>query len=127
MIKLPPQLKNQYDQLVETEQRLRSFTAQKSQWEMQKASIENSIAELETAKQTNPDTPIYKNAGAILIKVNSIDKILEELKEKNELLDMRMKTVTKQIERISEQYESMKDKFQKAIQQMSQSPDFQPM
>ncbi|MHA1694720.1 MAG: prefoldin subunit beta [Candidatus Helarchaeota archaeon] len=125
MMKLPPQLKNQYEQLIQTEQRIRTFNSQKSQWEIQKATIENAISELETTKEKNPNTEVYKNAGAILIKVNDIDKAIQDLKEKEELLNMRLKTVNKQIERINQQYEAMKDKFQKSIQQFTQPQDFQ--
>lgn len=124
-VRLSPQLKNQYDQLVQAEQRIRSFTTQREQWELQKASIENAVNELTAVKEKDPNTAVYKNAGAVLIKVPDIDKVMEELKEKKELLEMRIKTVTKQLERISQQYESMKEKFSQAVQQMNQPQDFQ--
>lgn len=123
-MRLPPQLKNQYDQLVQAEQRLRTFSSQKTQLEVQKATIETALSELEKAKETNPDVPVYKNAGAVMIKATKLDDVLEELKEKQELIEMRLKTVTKQIERINTQYEQMRQQFQQSIQQMSQSQDF---
>ncbi|TFF88670.1 MAG: hypothetical protein EU549_02580 [Promethearchaeota archaeon] len=125
MMRLPPQLKNQYDQLIQTEQRIRQFNSQRNQWELQKATLENAISELEEAKEKNPDVEIYKNAGAILIESPNIDELLEELKEKEELLTMRLKTVKKQIDRVSQQYEQMKQKFQQSVQQMSQGQNFQ--
>ncbi|MBD3230655.1 MAG: hypothetical protein GF329_20920 [Candidatus Lokiarchaeota archaeon] len=124
-MRLPPQLKNQYEQLIQTEQRIRQFNSQRNQWELQKATIENAITELEKAQEENPEVEIYKNAGAILIQTPDLEKVLEELKEKEELLTMRLKTVTKQIERVSQQYEQMKQKFQQSVQQMSQGQNFQ--
>ncbi|MHA1231897.1 MAG: prefoldin subunit [Candidatus Helarchaeota archaeon] len=125
MIRLPPQLKNQYEQLVQTEQRLMTITSQKTNWERQKLSIENAISELEAALEKDPNAEVYKSAGAVLIKVLDVKKVLEELKEKEELISMRLKTVNKQIERIKQQYDSMKEKFQQSLQQFSQSQDFQ--
>ncbi|MHA1268677.1 MAG: prefoldin subunit beta [Candidatus Helarchaeota archaeon] len=127
MINLPPQLKNQYEQLVATAQRMNSFRDQKDQLEFQKMQLENAISELESAKDKNPDVEVYKNSGAILIKVSDIDTFLNELKEKNELIDMRLKTVSKQIERISQQYKSMNEKLQQSMQRLNQSQDLQPM
>ena len=124
MMRLPPQLQAQYDDLVNVEQSLRTIINQQGQMKHQKSMIENAISEIEATKEINPDTTIYKSAGVILIKVPDMDKTLEELKEKEELLNIRITTLDKQIKRLEQTLNTKREQFKQAAQQMTQAQDF---
>jgi len=125
MIKLPPQLQNQYRELENARQTSIRIAADINRLEIQKVSVENAITELEKALEKEQNPIIYKNAGVILIRAPDAKKILEELKEKNELLEMRLKSRRKQLERVNEQIQTMSNRLTQALQQLRQSQDFQ--
>jgi prefoldin beta subunit len=72
------------------QQRLTLFNAQKQQFQMQLAEVENALAELVKAKP-----PIYKMVGELLIEKKP-DELKKELEEHKVELDIRVKSLDKQ-------------------------------
>jgi prefoldin beta subunit len=72
------------------QQRLSLFSAQKQQFQMQLAEVENALAELVKAKP-----PIYKMVGELLIEKKP-DELKKELEEHKVELDIRVKSLDKQ-------------------------------
>jgi len=72
------------------QQRLSLFSAQKQQFQMQLAEVENALAELVKAKP-----PIYKMVGELLIEKKP-DELKKELEEHKTELDIRVKSLDKQ-------------------------------
>jgi prefoldin beta subunit len=57
---------------------------------------------------------VYKSLGAILVK-STRKKLIEELTERKELLDMRIKVITKQQSRTEEQLKELQQRVQQRL------------
>ncbi|MBN1323844.1 MAG: prefoldin subunit beta [Methanotrichaceae archaeon] len=110
---LPPQLQNQLAQLQQLQQQGQALISQKSQIEIMVKEIEAALKELETAAD---DQIIYKSVGDILIKAEKA-KVLEDLTEKKDVMDLRLKTMAKQEERIQSRFTQLQDQLKQALGQ----------
>jgi len=66
----------------------------------------------ELSKTENP--VVYKSIGSILIKSEKPD-LLEDLNKKKESIDIRIKTIEKQEDRVKKKLEEMQKNLQKAL------------
>jgi prefoldin beta subunit len=110
----PPQVQNQIAQIQQLQQQAQALMSQKSQIEIMKRETEAAIKELEG---TPDDVVVYKTAGEILFKAEK-GKLTEELKEKKELLDLRLKTVAKQEERIQGRFNQLQEQLKQSLGQL---------
>ncbi|HIK02736.1 TPA: prefoldin subunit beta [archaeon] len=78
-------------QFQELQQQARILSTQKFQFDAQKNEMKNSLEELEKAETTE----VYKAIGQIIIKSEK-PKLISEIKERLETLDLRMKAIEKQ-------------------------------
>jgi len=111
MGELPPQIQNMLAQLQQLQQQLQMVVTQK-------AHLENSLKETESAIQeiekVSEDTPIFKAVGTILVKTNKND-VLKELKEKKDTFEVRIKALERQEERLRERIQEMQKKIQSLL------------
>ena len=112
MAQIPPQLQNQIRNFQQLQQKVEVLVSQRMQLETQLKETEGALAELEQADQ---NTDVYKSIGAILVKAN-VDKLKEELQDRKETLDMRIKTIKKQEERARVDLEEKQKALQAALQ-----------
>ncbi|MGM5485245.1 MAG: prefoldin subunit beta [Nanobdellota archaeon] len=82
-------------QLSQLEQRAHSFLTQRQELQSQLMEIESALKELEGAKES------YKIVGNIMVS-RSGEGLKEELREKKEKLEVRVKSIQKQEEKIKE-------------------------
>ncbi|MCD6590086.1 prefoldin subunit beta [Candidatus Woesearchaeota archaeon] len=82
-------------QLQVMEQNLTSIILQKQQLQAQLAETENALKELEKVDSA------YRIVGNIMIKKEK-QELIDELKKEKELLELRIKTLTSQEEKIKE-------------------------
>lgn len=87
--------KQKISQLQLLEQNLQNFLLQKQQFQAQLMEIESALSELEKT-----DTA-YKIVGNIMVSSKK-EKLQEDLKAKKEMLELRVKTLEKQEEKIRE-------------------------
>lgn len=73
---------------------------------------ETDAALSELSKTENPI--VYKSIGSILIKSEKAD-LLEDLNKKKESIDIRIKTIEKQEDRVKKKLEEMQKNLQKAL------------
>ena len=92
------------------EQSLQSVLMQKQAFALELSEIENSVEELAKTKDD-----VYKIVGSIMIKANK-DSLNKELKEKKELLTLRLKSFNTQEEKISKSADSLRQKVLSKIQ-----------
>ena len=92
------------------EQSLQSVLMQKQAFALELSEIENSVEELAKTKDD-----VYKIVGSIMIKANK-DSLNKELKEKKELLTLRLKSFNAQEEKISKSADSLRQKVLSKIQ-----------
>jgi prefoldin beta subunit len=114
MAKISPQLQDQLVKLQQVQQQVELLVNQRMQLERESKEIDRAIAEIDQLESA--DAVVYKTIGAILIKADK-DKVKEELTERKETLEMRVKTITRQEERAKSDYESKRKTLQTALQQ----------
>ncbi len=111
---LPPQIQNQLAQLQQLQQQAQAVMTQKAQIEGLIREIEAALKELE---KSSDDAIIYKSIGEILFRADKL-KLQEELKEKKDMMDLRLKTMSKQEERIQGRFTQLQDQLKQALGQM---------
>jgi prefoldin beta subunit len=109
--KLPPQIQQRLLRLQQLQQTLQGAMVQKQQLELQLTEVEQAINELEKTKKT---AVIYKSIGALLVKSKKT-AVTTELKEREELLKMRVDVLGKQEERLRTQVKELQEKLQRDL------------
>jgi prefoldin beta subunit len=94
----------QIQQLQTLEQSLQSILIQKQAFEMELSENEN--ASIELSKSTGE---IYKIAGSLMLKA-SRETVLKDLIQKKDLLNLRLKNLSNQESKISEEIEKLREK-----------------
>jgi prefoldin beta subunit len=111
---LPPQIQNQLAQLQQLQQQAQAMLSQKSQIEALIRETDAAVKELEKSPE---DAVVYKSVGELLFKAEK-PKLLEELKEKKDMMDLRLKTMTKQEERIQSRFTQLQDQLKQSLGQI---------
>ncbi|MHA1650122.1 MAG: prefoldin subunit beta [Candidatus Helarchaeota archaeon] len=114
MAKLPPKLQDQLIKLQQLQQKAEILVNQRIQLEAQLKETERALAELDQLEETN--AVVYKSIGAILVKAKK-EKVKEELDDRKETLNMRIKTIMRQEERTKKELEEKRKEIQVALQQ----------
>jgi prefoldin beta subunit len=110
---LPPQVQNQIAQLQQLQQQAQTLLSQKSQIEMIIRETESAVKELEASDE---GAVIYKSVGEVLFKADRA-KLIEELKDKKDVLDLRLKTLEKQEDRIQKRFGQLQDQLKASMGQ----------
>jgi prefoldin beta subunit len=113
--KLPPQIQQRLLRLQQLQQTLQGVMAQKQQLELQLNEVEQAGNELEKMPET---AVIYKSIGSLLVKSKKT-KVTTELKEREELLKMRVDVLGKQEERLRTQVKDLQEKLQRDLRPVS--------
>ncbi|ADB58700.1 prefoldin subunit beta [Archaeoglobus profundus] len=111
MGELPPQVQNMIAQLQTTQQQLQMVVSQKLQLENALREIEEAIKEVEKASE---DTPIYKTVGTVLVKTKK-DEVLKELNEKKETIEVRIRALSRQEEKLKERLQELQNKVKSML------------
>ncbi|MCS7098059.1 MAG: prefoldin subunit beta [Candidatus Methanomethyliaceae archaeon] len=108
---LPPQLQNQLIRLQEQQEQYKALLLRKQQFEMELKEIERALQECSNLPE---DTTIYKSVGTLLFKTEK-NKVISELNERKEELDLRIKTIEKQEQRLRQQLEELRKSIQASL------------
>jgi len=109
--KLPPHVQERLLRLQQLQQTLQTVLAQKQQVELEQTEIEQALSELQ---ELADDTVIYKAIGSLLVKAEK-RKVTVDLNERKELLNMRVRVLGKQEERLRGQLKDLQTKLQKDL------------
>jgi prefoldin beta subunit len=109
---ISPKLQNQIAQFQQVQQQLQQILNQKYRMEAQLKEMDLTIDEL---KKTPEDSPVYKNAGALMIKVSDREGLLKEIEDDKETTEVRVKSLDRQEKMLREKYQLMQDQISKAI------------
>jgi prefoldin beta subunit len=85
--------KDKIEELQNLEQNINSLIGQKQQIQAQQAEIENALSQLEGTEK------VYRIVGNIMVASDRV-KVKKELDEKKEFIDLRIKTMDKQEEKL---------------------------
>jgi prefoldin beta subunit len=111
---LPPQIQNQLAQLQQLQQQAQAVMSQKNQIEALMRETEAALKELD--KSAN-DAVIYKSVGEVLLKADK-QKLVEELKERRDMMELRLKTMSKQEERIQSRFTQLQEQLKQSLGQI---------
>ncbi|HLD05030.1 MAG TPA: prefoldin subunit beta [Candidatus Nanoarchaeia archaeon] len=103
-----PETENKINQLSMLEQNLQNLGLQKQQFQNQNLEIESALSEIETSEES------FKIIGNLMVKVGK-EKIKNDLNDKKETIQLRIKTLEKQEEKFREKTKGLQDEILKNI------------
>ncbi|TAJ43672.1 prefoldin subunit beta [Methanofollis fontis] len=115
MSSVPPKVQQQLGMLQQIQQQLQTVAGQKAQYEMAVKETNRAIEEL---KEVSDESPVYVNVGTVMMQKEK-EKVLAELTEKAETLDLRIKSLEKQEKAMQAKFEQLQAQIKQA---MSGSP-----
>ena len=98
-------------QLQLIEQNLQNFLLQKQNFQSQLIQVENAIQEVEDTKNKTA----FKIVGPIMVEADTKD-IKDDLKSKKEVLELRVKNIEKQEDKLKEKSKSMQEEVIKELE-----------
>ncbi|MDI9609439.1 MAG: prefoldin subunit beta [Candidatus Verstraetearchaeota archaeon] len=109
--KIPPQVQNQLIRFQEMQEQLKAIVLRKQQFEYESRELEKALSE---SKALADDAVVYKSVGVLLFRTEK-QKVVAELTEKKEELDLRIKTVEKQELRLKQQLEELRKSIMEQV------------
>ena len=113
---IPPQIQNQVAQLQQVQQQAQSLAMQKAQMDSLQKESEMALEELEKVED---DAVVYRTVGDLQIK-SSKEDALAKLNDKIETLSLRIKSITKQEERISKRFTQLQEQIEQSMGNQAQ-------
>ncbi|HID41830.1 MAG TPA: prefoldin subunit beta [Pyrodictium sp.] len=108
--RIPPELENKLA-------RFQSLQAQYARIAQERVAVESEVAEtqkvLKLLEEAGEDAPVYRMEANILVRVNR-NKVIQELKDRLEVLELRLQRLKKQEDEIKKQL----DKLAQEIKQL---------
>jgi prefoldin beta subunit len=114
MSSIPPSLQGDIEKLQALQEQLQGVLVRKQQFETELKEVERAIGEIE---KLNPDSRVYKIVGTFLVLVNK-DQALQELRDRKELLELHVKTLTKQETMLRKQIDDLRSQINEALSKL---------
>jgi len=114
-VKLPAQLQEQLLRLQQLQQTLQAVISQRQQLELESSEIDQALDEL---AKMDDKAVIYKSVGSLLVKSEK-PKVIDELRERKELLNTRILVLSKQRSRMEERMKSLQQTVQERLRPLS--------
>ncbi|EHR79661.1 prefoldin subunit beta [Thermococcus litoralis DSM 5473] len=111
MQNIPPQVQALLGQLENYQQQLQLVIQQKQRIQVELNDAKKALEEIEKVEE---DTPIYKTVGTLIIKATKA-KALEELKEKVETLEVRLRALERQEQKLNEKIKELTQQIQSSL------------
>jgi len=108
---LPPNVQERLARLQQFQNTMQQLVLQKQRLELE---MNESETALETLKDVEDDVKVYRSVGAILVEKPK-DKVVEELTERKEFLEMRAKVLQKQEDKTREKITSLQETLQREL------------
>jgi len=109
--RIPPEIESKLIRLQELQEQLRMLILRRQQLESQLMEVEHALEQVEKLDQ---DAEIYKTAGYIMFRTTK-KQVVDELTDKKETLELRIKTVQKQESLIRKQFEDLRKDISKTL------------
>ncbi len=117
-VRLPPEVETLAMRLRQLEEQLRLIVTRRQQVRVELIDVENAIEEL---NKVGSDATVYRAVGTIMVRVNR-DKLLEELTERKETLELQERTLARQEANLRRSYEEARKQLEKALEKYKLSP-----
>lgn len=115
--KIPPEVENKLIRLQELQEQLRLLTLRRQQLELQLREVEHA---LDQVKDLSADVELYKSTGYVMFKTSK-KQIVDELTDKKETLELRIKTVEKQEKLVRKEFEELRRDLSRMLSSTSVS------
>ena len=102
---LDKETENQIHELQNIEKNLQNTMMQKQTFQLESTEVENALEELKKSGEE-----IYKISGNIMIKASKVE-IISDLKQKKDLVELRLKALDSQEKEILKNSEALKKKI----------------
>lgn len=112
--KLPPEVQREVLRLQQMQETLDATRIQRQQLELRLREVERALKELE---KVSKESVTYKSVGAILIKRDK-GTLKKDLFEEKDLLNVRIKALTKQEERSRTRLEELRKSVTKSLKSL---------
>ena len=116
-VELPPQIQEQLVRLQQLQQTLQAVTTQKQQLEIEVAEAGRAASELD---KLGEQSVVYKSVGSLLLRSDK-QTLLNELKERKELLGTRITVLGRQEDRTKERIKELQEKLQERLRPATSS------
>ena len=88
------------------QQQIQNIVTQKETLKLQEMEIKKALEELEKTQEKN----VYKISGPILVKTTK-EEVTKDLKDKQELIEARIKTLEKNEQKVKEKIDELREKL----------------
>ncbi len=99
---VPPELQHKLMRLQQLRDQLQNVTLRRQQVELELREVEGALEEL---AKLSPETTVYKSTGILFYKSDH-DKLVSELTDRKETLELRVKTLQHQEDTGKKQFEA---------------------
>lgn len=105
MVELPNEARDDLIKFQQLQQQVQALMLQKQNVQIQLAEVENALKEVDKVV----DTEIYEIIGSVMIKRQKAT-LMDSLREKKEVLNLRISTLEKQIDKLNEKLKELHQK-----------------
>jgi len=116
---IPPAMQQRILRLQQLQQSLSVLLGERQRLDAELAEINNALGELD---KVGEEAKVFKNVGPVLVEA-SRESLKNELTEKKELNETRLKILEKQEKRTRDQLDSLQKELQKSLSQPSSSTE----
>ena len=106
----PENVQEKLNLFQQMQQQVQTLSQQASQIDM---SIRETERTLEEIKDAGKNSILYRAIGSVMKKVEDIEKLRSELNDEKEIMNIRNKSLKKQIETSNKELEEMQKKYYK--------------
>lgn len=110
---LPPEAREKVEKLGQVQEQVQSLAQRKQELERESQEKDKALDELENIEK---DHPIYKSVGAVMMRRENPEEVRQELKDRLENLDLKIKQIERKEEKMKKKLEDLRAKVQDAIQ-----------
>ncbi len=108
---VPPEVQHKLMRLQQLRDQLQSVTVRKQQLELELREVEAALEEL---GKLTPETTVYKSTGILFYKAER-EKLVSELTDRKETLELRVKTLQHQEDSAKKQYEEHRKQLMEVL------------
>ncbi len=108
---LPPQVQERIQRLQQLQNTMQQLLIQRQRIEMEMAESDKA---LQVLNEIADETKVYRSVGAVLVE-KPRDKVIKELEERKEFLEMRVKVLQRQEDKTKEKLTSLQETLQKEL------------
>jgi len=112
MSSISPKVQNQIAMLQQMQQQMQTIGAQKAQYEMAVREAKRAIEELNDVAE---DAPVFMSVGTVMMEKKRED-VLDNLNNKIETLELRIKSLEKQEGMLSSKFEQLQSQIKQALE-----------